>query len=163
MTKLERAIKYAKAQIERLSPYIWSGQGQRLAKINLAKLAEMEDSAENASRVAAFVYKNIKRYDPKRSKCYDCSGYVCEILRYAKVFYGDLTADGIMKKFNKPISKTARRAGDLVFRTDKNGHAYHVGFLLSPDLVAEAKGRDWGVVASPWDADHWQEVRRVFD
>ena len=160
MTKIEKAIKYARAQLTRLSPYVWGGQGEKLSKLTVLKLCAMEDTADNAARVIKFIYKN-KGKATKLSKIYDCSGFVICCLIYAgllKKGYDD-TANGLMNHFKIAISPAARKPGDLVFKV-KNGHAYHVGIMIDADTVAEAKGRDYGVVATPWSIDDWQEVRR---
>ena len=158
MTKIEKALKYARAQLSRVSPYVWGGQGEKVTKMTVTKLAAMEDTPRNAGRVMEFIKRNIKGITSK-SKCYDCSGFVICCLIYAGILkkgYDD-TANGLMHTFN-PISRAARKAGDLVFKV-KNGNAYHVGILLDPDNVAESRGRDYGVVKTPFN-DDWQEIRR---
>ena len=162
MTKIEKVLKYANAQLSRLSPYVWGGQGQLLRKLTVEKLCLME-SPDEAARVTKFIAKNIKRAD-KRSKIYDCSGFVIMCYSYAgvKPFSNptfDDTANGLMGRFS-PISPAARKAGDLVFKVDKNGKAYHVGLLLDPDNVCECKGRDYGVVKTSYNSD-WSQIRRV--
>lgn len=159
MTKIEKALKYAKAQLSRLTPYVWGGQGQLLRKLTVEKLAAMEEP-DNAARVMRFIARNIGKAT-KKSKVFDCSGFVIMCYVYAGVFKADFddTANGLMGRFS-PISPTARKAGDLVFKVDKNGKAYHVGLLLDPDTVAEARGRDYGVCTTPYNSD-WSEIRRV--
>lgn len=161
MTKIEKAILYVKAQAGRLSPYVWGGQGQKLKSLTLVKLAQMEQSPEDAGRVAKFVTRNLAKYDKKKSKIFDCSGLIICALIYAGLLpkgYDD-TANGLMNYFKTAISPAARKPGDLVFKV-KNGHAYHVGILVDPDNVAEARGRDYGVCITPFNSD-WGVVKRV--
>ena len=163
MTKIEKAIKYAKAQLTRLTPYVWGGQGEKLMKnFSVMKLCAMEDTADNAARVIKVIYKN-KGKATKASKIFDCSGFVIKCLEYSGIVSKgyDTTADGLYKKYT-PISTVARKAGDLAFRVDKNGHAYHVGILLDHDTVAHCKGRDWGLVSEPWTDTYWTACRRCF-
>jgi hypothetical protein len=43
------------------------------------------------------------------------------------------------------------RSGDFVFNTDSSGRAYHMGYVADACLnIVEAKGRDYGVVKSPF-------------
>ena len=161
MTKIEKALKYAKAQLSRLTPYVWGGQGQLLRKLTVEKLAVMEDTPDNAARVMRFIARNISKAN-KKSKVFDCSGFVIMCYVYAGVLKSDFddTANGLMNRFS-PISPAARKPGDLVFKVDKNGKAYHVGMLLDDvDVIAEMRGRDYGCCTSPYNSD-WSEIRRV--
>ena len=56
MTKLQKAIYYAEQQVKHGSIYVWSGQGQKVNVLSLKNLARMENSAENAARVAKKAY-----------------------------------------------------------------------------------------------------------
>lgn len=162
MTKIEKAILYVQRQIEHHSVYVWGGQGKPLLKkLTVRKLAEMEDTENNASRVMAHIKKYLKKIDWAKAKPYDCSGLIIEALKWAGLITDkdfDCTADSLMKKYT-PISKTVRKAGDLCFKV-KNGHAYHVGMLLDENTVGEAKGRDYGCVSTALD-ESWTDFRRV--
>lgn len=161
MTKLEKVLHYAKQQASRCSPYVWSGQGQKVKSLTVCKLAKMENSGANAGRVMEFIYNNQKRIT-KSSKVFDCSGFVIKALQYAKVITDpeyDNTANGLMnsKAFAK-VNFKDRRPGDLIFKCE-DGRAYHIGIVTGDGLVTEAKGRAYGVVENRIDTV-WSECRR---
>lgn len=159
MGKLDKALYYARKQVEHCSPYVWGGQGEKLSKLTALKLAQMETSADNAARVIKFIFNHLKLFD-KHTKIFDCSGLICCILIYAGVLKAgsDYTAAGLYGKFNK-ILIAARRAGDLIYKTDGSGSITHVGICLSDTEVVEAKGRDYGVVISTIDGS-WTRANR---
>lgn len=150
MTKLEKAIKYANAQVSNRSVYVWGGQGEKLSKFKALQLAKMENSAENAARVIRFIFTHLKEFT-KATKIFDCSGLICCILIYAKVLAkgSDATAADLYTMFNRVAIKY-RQAGDLVYKVE-NGKIVHVGFVLDPNTIIESKGRDVGVVKSKFE------------
>ena len=98
MTKLEKVLLYARKQAGRCSPYVWSGQGQKVKSLTVLKLAKMENSGTNAGRVMEFIYNNRTKID-KNSKIFDCSGFVICALQYAGILPEkgyDTTANGLM-------------------------------------------------------------------
>lgn len=153
MTKLEKALHYAKKQASRCSPYVWSGQGQKVKNMTVLKLAKMENSGANAGRVMEFIYNNKQRID-KYSKVFDCSGLIIKALIYAGVLpegYDD-TANGLMHcpLFTK-VKFEDKQPGDLIFKVEDD-KAYHVGMVSAPGMVTEAKGRAYGVVDNRIDS-----------
>ena len=160
MAQLEKALYYAEKQCSRCSPYVWAGQGQKLKTITLEDLAAMETSGDNAGRVAKYVYNNRDRIT-KDSKIFDCSGFVICCLIYAGYLPKgyDSTADGLMKSnYFERVDFNRRQPGDLIFKCE-NHKAYHVGIVTHDGFVAEARGRDYGVVNRLQDAV-WTECRR---
>ncbi len=66
----------------------------------------------------------------------DCSGLTLQVLR-ARGFRPPRTADAQMR-WSKRISRSAARPGDLAFRVDRSGHAYHVGIVTGNGRYIEA-------------------------
>ena len=159
MSKLDKALYFARKQVEHTSPYVWGGQGEKLAKLTAPRLAQMEMSADNAARVIKFIYTHLKLFD-KHTKIFDCSGLICCALIYAGVLPkgSDYTAAGLYDKFNK-IMFAARRAGDLIYKVDSSGNVTHVGICISDCEVIEAKGRNYGCIISQID-DSWKRANR---
>ena len=159
MSKLDKALYFARKQVEHSSPYVWGGQGEKLAKLTAPRLAQMETSADNAARVIKFIYSHLKLFD-KHTKIFDCSGLICCALIYAGVLPkgSDYTAAGLYDKFNK-IMFVARRAGDLIYKLDSSGNVTHVGICISDSEVIEAKGRDYGCIISQIN-DSWTRANR---
>ena len=121
MTQKEKALYYAEKQYTRCSPYVWSGQGQKLNKLTVEQLAGMENSGANAGRVAEFVYNNKDRIT-KDSKIFDCSGFVICCLIYAGVLPKgyDATANDLMNnsKYFDKVDFNRRQAGDIIFKIE---------------------------------------------
>ena len=159
MSKLDKALYFARKQVEHSSPYVWGGQGEKLAKLTALRLAQMETSADNAARVIKFIFNHLKLFD-KQTKIFDCSGLICCALIYAGVLPkgSDYTAAGLYDKFNK-IMFAARRAGDLIYKLDSSGNVTHVGICISDSEVIEAKGRDYGCIISQIN-DSWTRANR---
>ena len=161
MTQKEKALYYAEKQYTRCSPYVWSGQGQKLNKLTVEQLASMENSGANAGRVAEFVYNNKDRIT-KDSKIFDCSGFVICCLIYAKVLPKgyDATANDLMNnsKYFEKVDFNRRQPGDIIYKIE-NSRAYHTGIVTHDGYVAEAKGRAYGVVNNKQDSV-WTVCRR---
>ena len=159
MSKLDKALYFARKQVEHSSPYVWGAQGEKLAKLTVPRLAQMETSADNAARVIKFIYNHLKLFD-KHTKIFDCSGLICCALIYAGVLPkgSDYTAAGLYDKFNK-IMFAARRAGDLIYKLDSSGNVTHVGICISDSEVIEEKGRDYGCIISQIN-DSWARANR---
>ena len=154
MTQVEKAILYAGKQASRCSPYVWSGQGQKVKNLTVCKLASMENSGANAGRVMEFIYNNRSRIT-KDSKIFDCSGFVIACLQYAGLLPDDFddTANGIMhnKKYFDPVSFKIIQPGDIIFKVEGD-RAYHTGIVTDIGFVTEAKGRAYGVINNRIDS-----------
>ena len=158
MTKLDKAIYYANRQIENRSVYVWSGQGEKLSKFKAVQLAKMETSADNAARVIKFIFNHLKEFNSK-TKVFDCSGFICCMLIYAKVLSKgtDASAAQLYTMFER-VAIGNRQAGDLVYKSE-NGNIVHVGFVLDPNTIIECKGRDYGIVKTKFDST-WKLCNR---
>lgn len=158
MGKLDKALYYARKQVEHCGVYVWGGQGEKLRKLTALQLAKMESSTDNAARVEKFIFNNLKHFD-KHTKIYDCSGLVCCALIYAGVIPKgcDMTAQQLYNRYRK-VSINNRTAGDLLFKGSPD-NITHVGMCISPTEIIEAKGRDYGVVISDIDAQWERAVR----
>lgn len=160
MNKLEKVLHYANKQATRCSPYVWSGQGQKVRKLTVEDLAFMENSGANAGRVMEFIY-NHRREITKDSKVFDCSGFVICALQYAGILPKDYdaTADGLMKdSWFQKVNYCDRQPGDLIFKVEHE-KAYHVGLVTAAEMVTEAKGRAYGVIENRIDSV-WTVCRR---
>lgn len=160
MTKLEKVLLYASKQAGRCSPYVWSGQGQKVKSLTVCKLAKMENSGANAARVMEFIYNHQSEID-KNSKIFDCSGFVICALQYAGVLPKDFddTANGLMHSaYFAHVDFKDKQPGDLIFKAEGD-KAYHVGIVTDAGMVTEAKGRAYGVVENRID-NVWNECRR---
>lgn len=161
MTQKDKVLLYAKKQAGRCSPYVWSGQGQKVKNLTVVKLANMENSGANAGRVAEFIY-NHRKSITKYSKIFDCSGLTICALIYAGVLPEgyDTTANGLYHNSEfLPIAISDKQPGDLIFKVDSDGNAYHVGIVSAPGMCIEAKGRAYGVVENRIDSV-WNGCRR---
>lgn len=161
MTKCEKALYYARKQVEHCGVYVWGGQGEKLKKLSAPKLAQMETSSENAARVERFIFNHLKAFD-KNTKIFDCSGLACCALIYAGVLKAgeDLTAAGLYNRFPKALIAN-RRSGDLIFKTNDAGAITHVGIVDGAGVI-EAKGRDYGVVISDIDSSWTLAARPTY-
>ena len=161
MTKRQKAIHYASQMTKNGSVYCWSGQGEKIREVGEDFVTDHETSVDNIKRVNAFIGKSyLEGKLTRRSRFFDCSGLVIESLKYAGVLPADFdgTADDLLRRFPDP---KVMAAGDLVFKIDKQSHAYHVGILKDLQTVIEAKGRDYGVVESKLDHS-WNGVRSPY-
>lgn len=75
---------------------------------------------------------------------YDCSGYVCEILRFAGLIgYNEhLNSQMLFDKFSSDGSRSSIGAGTLVFYGQSVTKITHVAFMVSPYQILEAGGGD---------------------
>lgn len=72
----------------------------------------------------------------------DCSGFVCEILRFAGLVGNkeDLTAQGLYERFESSGSVGSRAAGALAFYGKSAREITHVAFMVDPYRILEAGG-----------------------
>lgn len=137
--------------------YVWGGQGHRITSAD--QIRRMETSTTNANRAIALWEKR-----GKDCIAFDCSGLVVWPLQQLGLFplTADITADGLYHKAQS-ISKADLRIGDLVFKIDSAGDAYHVGIVTriadGTLYVTEARGRDAGVVENPIGS-YWEKFGR---
>lgn len=162
MSKREKAIYYATQQTKNGSIYLWGGQGEKLADLTDQDIYDKETSKANAETVFNFIGKEYldKKIKRKKAKAFDCSGLVIMALIYAGVLRAgyDATADTLLHKFPEPV---AALPGDIVFKVDATGHAYHTGILKDLSTVIEAKGRAFGIVESSYNSQ-WNAIRSPY-
>lgn len=142
---IEEFIEYLKAQVENHSIYVWGGQGQWGDEITEKWIRERETSKRNADRVIAYWKKQVRDGYGDRLRAFDCSGLGCCFFLEHQLIPHDMTANGL-KGQCEPIDKADLRPGDLVFKRNEDGKAYHVGYVIDDgNTVIEAQGRDVGV------------------
>lgn len=142
-------------------PYIWGGQGTKLTKENYIKIISAKEALEsNRKKVTAFVEK-IFNSGKTETEGFDCSGLgMCFLQNLKGIYKKDMTADNMMNTCES-ISKSKLRKGDWVFKTDGEGSAYHIGYVVDDDLnVVEAQGRNYGVVKRALSKGGWSRYGR---
>ena len=130
--------------------YVWGAQGQRVIKDLTADIIkQMETSEKNADRVLRHIAMlEANNWLTTKTKAYDCSGLLCHCLeacgRESANF--DLCADDLYYKYPKGVTL---KEGCLVHRKG------HIGAYIGNGYIIEAKGRDYGVVVSPFYRTEW--------
>lgn len=136
--------------------YLWSAQGEKVANLSEEDIRKMETSETNANRVLRHI-SLLKFYNwlTSKTKAYDCSGLVCHCLASCgrESINFDLCADDLIKRYKKVDYPTA---GCLVHRKG------HIGVYIGYDNIIEAKGRDYGVVVSPFYRTEWEDFADPF-
>ena len=137
--------------------YLWSAQGEKVIDLSEEEIKmKYETSEANAKRVINHI-NMLKQYNwlTSKTKAYDCSGLVCHCLssckRESENF--DLCADDLIKRYKKVDYPTA---GCLVHRKG------HIGVYIGYDNIIEAKGRDYGVIVSPFYRTEWEDFCNPF-
>ncbi len=142
---IDTFIRYLKEQVENHSIYVRGGQGQRGDEITEQWIRKREKNKKDADRVIAYWKKQVKDGYGDVLRAFDCSGLGCFFFQAHHLIPHDMTANGL-KGQCKRIAKADLRAGDMVFKCDEDGHAYHVGYVIDDGAhVIEAQGRDVGV------------------
>lgn len=142
---LKEFLKYLENEVTNGSIYVWGGQGQKATNALIDKL---ETSAANKKTAKALLKKRIKA-GFKEVRAFDCSGLVTKAMDETGIMKKgfDTTADGLKKHYVKSLKRWELKPGDLVFRVNSAGKAYHVGVVADWSLnVIEARGRAYGVV-----------------
>ena len=138
--------------------YIWGGQGESvLLDLSDETIYKMETSKENAERVIRHI--NMLKDNgwlTRKTKAYDCSGLICYCLwKCGREEQFDKCADDLFNSYKHGYSL---RAGCLIHRKG------HIATYIGNRYLIEAKGRDYGVVVSPFDYTDWdKEYAYPFD
>lgn len=160
MQKITRQtmIDFATTEVSRGSIYVWGAQGQRGSQITENWIKACETSTTNANRAIALWKKNKEKYDPNMIAAFDCSGLIGACLNVNGNPGYDDTADGYRKSCTA-INKSQLQPGDFVFEWNgkKSGH---IGIFIGDGKVAEARGRDYGVVITELDKREWKKYGR---
>lgn len=134
------------------SIYIWGAQGELVNQLSNLKIRAMEQNESTYLRVINFI-NMLRCYSMLSSKtrAFDCSGLICWALVMAGVEKEgfDMTSDDLAKRY--PKTKKLRK-GCLVHRPG------HIGAYIGYNHIVESKGRDYGVVISPFDSRDWDDT-----
>lgn len=166
MGVLQEFLNYLEEQRNSGSIYVWGAQGQGGETISENWIRRMETSRNNADRAIAF-WKKRKAEGKSALRAFDCSGLIVYFFQNLKgVLKSDTNAHGL-KGMCGQVSQAQLLPGDFVFRVytsgTKKGRAYHVGVVVDMEKnVIEAKGRDYGVVKRPLNAEasYWNAFGR---
>lgn len=149
MDKVDKYIKLLTQAVNNHAIYLWGAQGEKVLSLSEDDIYRKETSRNNAERVIRYC-KMLDEYGwlTKKTRAYDCSGLVCYCLVKAGVEEKgfDLTADDLFKRYPK---KSILHYGVLLHRKG------HIGTYIGNKHLIEAKGRDYGVVVSPYNSDEW--------
>lgn len=149
---LEKFLKHLVNAAAKHFVYIWGAQGEKVKSLTKTQIRNMESSETNYERVLQFIAMLVSfRWLTKRVRAFDCSGLVCFYLvkvgREGKGF--DTTADNLAKRY--PLSSELK-PGMLLHRSG------HIAVYMGHSHLIEAKGRDYGVVVSPFIKSEWDSV-----
>ena len=162
MDKRQKFLYYMRKRADLHDPYVWGGQGEKLRKLSLIDICNMETSLDNAYRVLRYVDKMLEKdYNMSKCKCFDCSGLMTYYLSVLEVIPGDMTAQSLYNySKHKPIAEAV--PGDLIFKGDTEKSIDHVGCYMGDMKVIEAKGRDYGVCETDFEDGRWSYCGNVF-
>lgn len=91
---------------------------------------------------------------------FDCSGLVCEILRFGGIVgREDLNSQMLFDRFSKSGTMGVRGAGVLAFYGSSVTRITHVAFMVSPYQIVEAGGGD-STTTTPEEADRRRAMVR---
>ncbi|MEA5059566.1 MAG: peptidoglycan-binding protein [Candidatus Pelethousia sp.] len=143
--------------------YVWGGQGEDLTAMSdpEAWIKKRETSKENANRAIAFYHEALKT-GKKTIRAFDCSGLIVRFLQDNDLVKNDMSSRGLYSASSK-LDREDLVPGDLVFRYN-SVRIYHVGVYVGSGMVAEAKGRDDGVVVRDINASgktYWNRYGRL--
>lgn len=166
MGVLQEFLNYLGEQENNGSIYVWGAQGQGGETISENWIRRMETSRSNADRAIA-LWRRRKAEGKNALRAFDCSGLIVYFFQNLKgVLKSDTNAHGL-KGMCGQISQAQLLPGDFVFRVytsgANKGKAYHVGVVVDMEKnVIEAKGRDYGVVKHPLNAEagYWNAFGR---
>ena len=159
---LKEFLAYLENEVKNGSIYVWGGQGQKATDALIDKL---ETSNANKKTAKALLKKRTKA-GYKNIKAFDCSGLVTKAMDETGIEKKgfDTTADGLYRNYVKTQTRQELKPGDLVFRINTTGKAYHVGVVVDWALnVIEARGRAYGVVKRALNASgnsYWNAYGR---
>lgn len=163
MSKKEKFVKLANAEVTANSLYLWGGQGESVMETTPDIVRKKETNDQNASRVLKTLAGKINSgLNMKKARYFDCSGLIVELLRKLGIIKEteDFTASGIYKNLCVPITKADAKAGDLCFVASK-GNITHVGIITDTNICVEAAGRDLGVISRSMSKNNWSLYGRV--
>ena len=148
MTVKEKFLDLLKRYVNSHSIYLWGAQGEQVKKLNYETVRKMETSAANAQRVIRRIelLKEMKWISGK-TRAFDCSGLLCYCLYHSgREPEIDITADSLFARYPHTTQLTE---GCLLHRSG------HIAAYIGLNYLIEAKGRDYGVVISPYYPKEW--------
>ena len=152
MDKIDKYVKLLIKAASNHAIYLWGAQGEKVLSISEDDIYRMETSSENAERVLRYI-KTISEcgWLTKKTKAYDCSGLVCYCLVKAGIEEPgfDMTADDLFERYSH---QNVLKYGSLLHRKG------HIATYIGNKHLIEAKGRDYGVVVSPYNYTEWDKV-----
>lgn len=136
-------INHLEEQLKNGGIYVWGAQGEKASESFIKRC----ESGNDETRALKLYRKRLKAgYDPEKILCFDCSGLgMFYIQNLTKLSAKDKNANG-MKANCTIIQKKHVKKGDFLFRVDKTGRAYHIGYMVTDEDYIESKGRDHGVI-----------------
>lgn len=137
--------------------YGWGMQGTLLTPTNYKTvIAKHEKDASNRAKVER--YCEDKFADGATELYgYDCSGLGMYFLQnLTHTLPHDLSANGMMGQCE--LTESEPKRGYWVFRTDANGKATHIGYMVSDTDLIEARGRAYGVVRRRYVKRDWHRI-----
>jgi len=147
---LDEFIAYLNEQLKNHSIYVRGAHGQKSPIITQEWICKKETSLENAQRVIRYWKKQVELGFGDELRAFDSSGLGVFFLLNKKLIDHYVDADSFMHRCIL-IEFNELKSGDFVFKTDSGGRAYHMGYVADTCLnIIEAKGRDYGVVKSPF-------------
>lgn len=140
-------------------PYGWGMQHTLLTPSNYkAVIARHESDALNRTKVEKFCEDKFAD-GVTELRGYDCSGlgmYYFQNLTH--VLPHDLSANGMMGLCE--IVDEPKR-GYWLFRTNEDGKATHIGYMVSDTELVEARGRAYGVVRRRYVKRDWHRIGKA--
>lgn len=157
---LDEFISYLEKQIGQ--PYLWGGQHTKLTPENYISVIEDRETDgsydDGTSYVDAVIEFCEEKFDEGKTVlfAYDCSGLGAYWLQNVKqIIPHDANANSQMYMCSQLDTPEPPEKGWWVFRTDSNGKAVHVGYMVDNTHLIEAKGRKYGVVKTEWKEGDW--------
>ena len=153
--KLSEFNTYLNEQVGQ--PYIWGAQHLKLTESDYISIITRKES-DQTYRASAIAYCK-KLFDSGATVlyAYDCSGLGMYYLQNVKKVYShDLSANGMMGQCE--LTESEPKCGYWLFRTNEDGKATHIGYMVSDTEVVHAKGRAYGVVSEKYKASYWHKV-----
>lgn len=153
--KLSEFNKYLIEQVGQ--PYIYGAQHLKLTESDYISIITRKESDPTYRASAIAFCKKLFDSGATVLYAYDCSGLGMYYLQNVKKVYShDMSANGMMGQCE--LTESEPKRGYWVFRTDANGKATHIGYMVSDTEVVHAKGRAYGVVREKYKASYWHRV-----
>lgn len=152
--KIDEFVRYLKDQVG--MPYVWGGQHLLLTPENYVKVITRREKEEKYRKQAIGFCKKLFDKGATELYAYDCSGLgMFWLQNVTRTYDSDMNANGMMRTC-QIVSEPKR--GYWVFKTNDEGRATHIGYLISDSELIEAKGRAYGVVVTKYRKSAWNKI-----